>query len=77
MYALIIREEPRLLDTIWSCITPKGTLKDKEGNITGYVPCETCYKCAELEQAKKTAADAVFRYQEGIKYFSTILNDLK
>jgi len=77
MYALIIREEPGILDTIWSCIVPKGVLKDNEGNITGYVPCEQCYKCAELEQAKKTAADAVFRYQEGIKYFSTILKDLK
>lgn len=77
MYALIIREEPGLLDTIWSCITPTGTLKNKQGKITGYVPCGTCYKCAELEQAKKTAADAVFRYQEGIKYFSTILKDLK
>ena len=76
MYALIIREEPALLDTIWSCIVPKGTLKDKQGKITGYVPCGECFKCHELQQAKKTAADAVFRYQEGIKYFSTILKDM-
>ena len=77
MYALIVRHEPKLLDTIWTCFMPKATLKDKEGNITGYVPCGECYKCAELEQAKKSAADGVFRYQEGIKYFSTILEDLK
>ena len=77
MYALIIRHEPKLLDTIWTCFMPQGVLKGKDGEVTGYVPCKECYKCAELEQAKKTAADAVFRFQEGEKYFSTILNDLK
>jgi len=77
MYALIIRECPEMLDMVWTCFQPKGTLKGKDGKITGYIPCNTCYKCAELEQAKKTAADAVFRYQEGIKYFSTILKDMK
>ncbi len=34
MYALIIRECPDLLDTIWSCIVPKGVLKNAEGEIT-------------------------------------------
>ena len=76
-YASIIREAPELLDTIWSCIAPKGTLKDKDGKITGYVPCGECFKCAELLHAKKQAADAVFRYQEGVKYFTTILKDME
>ncbi len=76
MYALIIREEPRLLETIWTCFLPKGAIK-KNNKVVGYEPCGECYKCAELQQAKKTAADAVFRYQEGLKYFSTIMRDMK
>ena len=35
MYALIIREEPRLLDTIWTCFLPKGEIK-KNNKILGY-----------------------------------------
>lgn len=77
MYALIIREDPGLLDLIWTCFLPKGTLKNDKGEVTGYVPCGECHKCGELQQAKKTAADAVFRYQEGVKYFSTILKDME
>jgi hypothetical protein len=49
----------------------------KNGKLVGYEACNVCYKCQELEQAKKTAADGVFRYQEGIKYFSTISKDMK
>jgi len=76
LYALIIREAPELLDYIWTCFNPKGTIKDG-GKVTGYVPCKECYKCHELEQAKRTAADAVFRYQEGMNYFSRILKDME
>ena len=76
MYALIMREEPKMLELMWTCILPKGEIK-KDGKIIGYEPCKVCYKCQELEQAKKTAADGVFRYQEGVKYFSTIMKELK
>ena len=76
MYALIMREEPKMLELMWTCILPKGAIK-KDGKIIGYEPCKVCYKCQELEQAKKTAADGVFRYQEGVKYFSTIMKELK
>ena len=75
MYALIIRECPDMLNLVWTCFNPQGTLKEK-GKITGYIPCEVCYKCQELKQAKKTAADAVYRLQEGEKYFSRILQDM-
>ena len=52
-------------------------INKKNNKVVGYEPCGECYKCAELQQAKKTAADAVFRYQEGLKYFSTIMRDMK
>jgi hypothetical protein len=76
MYALIMREEPKMLELLWTCILPKGEIR-KNGKLVGYEACNVCYKCQELEQAKKTAADGVFRYQEGIKYFSTISKDMK
>ena len=75
MYALIIREEPKLAEMMWTCIVPKGEIR-KNGKLVGYEACNTCYKCLELNQAKKTAADAVFRYQEGIKYLSSIRKDM-
>tara|TARA_B100001778_G_scaffold110137_2_gene90135 strand:+ start:4519 stop:5334 length:816 start_codon:yes stop_codon:yes gene_type:complete len=76
LYALIVREAPEMLDLIWTCFNPQGTLKE-DGKVVGYVPCGKCYKCMELEQAKRTAADAVFRLQEGEKYFSRILKDME
>ena len=76
MYALIMREEPKMLELLWTCILPKGEIR-KNGKLVGYEACNVCYKCQELEQAKKTAVDGVFRYQEGIKYFSTISKDMK
>jgi len=69
-YALLIGAKPRVKG-----MERKDLLKDN-GKITGYIPCGVCYKCQELKQAKKTAADAVYRLQEGEKYFSRILQDM-
>ena len=69
MLAMMMTRDPNLVELIWTCPTPKGVLKNKE-EITGYVPCGVCYKCQELESARKTAQDAVMRYAMGVEYYS-------
>jgi len=69
LLALIMREEPEAVNLIWTCSNPQGKIK-VDGEMKGYAPCGKCFKCVELANAKKHAADAVFRYQEGKEYYS-------
>jgi len=65
LIALIARKDKELLDLIWTCPYPKKKGPD-------YIPCRRCNKCSELENAKKLAQDAVFRYQEGKRFLSAL-----
>ncbi len=71
MISFIMRHDPKLYKLIWTCPYPKDVLK-VDGKVTGYVPCGECNKCLELKAAEKTAMDAKFRFQEGIKYFGNL-----
>jgi hypothetical protein len=69
LIALIMRYAPEAVNLIWTCPNPQGKIK-VDGEMKGYAACGKCFKCMEQANAKKLAADAVFRYQEGKEYYS-------
>jgi hypothetical protein len=67
LLAFVKQTDPEAYKLLWTCATPKGTLKE-EGEIVGYVPCHNCKKCGEFKAAEIKAMEAVHRVATGKSY---------
>ena len=76
LLAFIIQTDKRAYELLWTCGSPKATLKE-EGEITGYLPCGRCKKCIEYKGAETRALEAVHRVAVGTTYLKTFGQEFK